>query len=99
DYVEAMWLMLQQKEPGDYVIATGRMTSVETMCEIAFQCAGLNANDYLVVDKNFLRPAEVDFLQGNPSKAKTQLGWKSKITLEEMIAEMVEADLKRLQMR
>ena len=96
DFVEAMWMMLQQEEPDDYVIATGRMTSVEDMCKIAFKSAGLNAQDYVVVDKAFLRPAEVDLLQGNPAKARSKLGWQAKITLEEVIAEMVEADLKRV---
>ena len=96
DFVEAMWLMLQQDEPDDYVIATGRTTSVEQMCKIAFECAGLNAKDYVTVDRSFLRPAEVDVLQGNAARAKAKFGWQAKITLEQMIAEMVEADLKRV---
>jgi GDPmannose 4,6-dehydratase len=96
DYVEAMWMMLQQDRPDDYVIATGRSTSVAEMCKMAFSCVGLNADDHVVVDKNFLRPAEVDLLQGNPAKAAAKLGWKPKTSLEDLIAEMVEADLKRV---
>ena len=96
DFVEAMWLMLQQDKPDDYVIATGRTTSVEQMCKIAFDCAGLNAKDYVAIDKSYLRPAEVDVLQGSAAKAKAKFGWQAKITLEQMIAEMLEADLKRV---
>jgi GDPmannose 4,6-dehydratase len=96
DYVEAMWLMLQQDEPDDYLVATGRTTSVEDMCKIAFKCVGLNAEDHVVVDKEFFRPAEVDFLIGNPAKAKAKLGWQAKTSLEDLIQEMVEADLKRV---
>src|SRR6185437_3928619 len=96
DYVEAMWMMLQQDRPEDYLIATGRTTSVREMCNIAFKCAGLNADDHIVVDKKFLRPAEVNRLLGNPTKAKTKLGWHAKTTLEDLIQEMVEADLKRV---
>ena len=96
DYVEAMWMMLQQDRPEDYLIATGRTTSVREMCNIAFKYAGLNADDHIVVDKKFLRPAEVNRLLGNPTKAKTKLGWHAKTTLEDLIQEMVEADLKRV---
>lgn len=96
DYVEAMWMMLQQDRPEDYLIATGRTTSVREMCNIAFKCAGLNADDHIVVDKKFLRPAEVNRLLGNPTKAKTKLGWHAKTSLEDLIQEMVEADLKRV---
>jgi GDPmannose 4,6-dehydratase len=96
DYVEAMWMMLQQDEPDNYLIATGRTTSVEDMCKIAFKCAGLNAEDHVVVDKEFFRPAEVNFLIGNPAKAKAKLGWQAKTSLEDLIQEMVEADLKRV---
>ena len=96
DYVEAMWLMLQQDKPDDYLIATGRTTSVEDMVALAFDCAGLDAKDHIVVDKDFLRPAEVDRLIGNPAKAKAKLGWEARTSLEQLIAEMVEADLRRV---
>ena len=96
DYVEAMWLMLQQDKPGDYLIATGRTTSVKDMCKIAFDCVGLKAEDHVIVDKAFLRPAEVDRLLGDPAKAKTKLGWQAKTSLDALIREMVEADLKRV---
>ncbi len=96
DYVEAMWMMLQQDRPEDYLIATGRTTSVREMCNIAFKYAGLNADDHIVVDKKFLRPVEVDRLLGNPTKARTKLGWHAKTSLEDLIQEMVEADLKRV---
>ena len=94
DYVRAMWLMLQQDVPDDYVVATGRTTTVRDMCRIAFAHVGLNYEDY-VIDPAFLRPAEVDVLLGNPAKAKAKLGWEATTSLEEMIAEMVEADLVR----
>lgn len=95
DYVRAMWLMLQQDVPGDYVVATGRTVSVHDMCQIAFAHAGLDMNEFVTVDGSLLRPAEVDVLLGDFSKAKEQLGWEPTITLEEMIGEMVEADLVR----
>jgi GDPmannose 4,6-dehydratase len=96
DYVEAMWLMLQQDQPDNYVVATGRATTVREMCNIAFRYAGLNANEHVVIRKEFFRPAEVHSLLGNPSKAKTKLGWQARTSIEDMIHEMVEADLKRL---
>ncbi|PSH63748.1 GDP-mannose 4,6-dehydratase [Phyllobacterium brassicacearum] len=96
DYVRAMWMMLQQDVADDYVIATGRTTTVRDMCKIAFNHAGLNIDDHLIIDPVLFRPAEVDVLLGNPQKAKEKFGWEPKITLEEMIVEMVEADLKRL---
>lgn len=96
DYVEAMWLMLQQDTPDDYVVATGRTTTVRDMCSIAFRHVGLSMDDHLVIDPQLFRPAEVDVLLGDPAKAKAKLGWEAKITLDEMIAEMVDADLKRL---
>ena len=96
DYVYAMWLMLQQDEPDDYVIATGRTTTVRDMCRIAFEHVGLKMEDHLRIDPSLLRPAEVDILLGNPAKARAKLGWETKITLEDMIREMVEADLKRV---
>lgn len=95
DYVRAMHLMLQQDVADDYVIATGRTTSIRDMCALAFGCVGLNYEDYVLVDKAFLRPAEVDVLLGDPSKARAKLGWEPEINLEQMIAEMVEADLDR----
>ena len=97
DYVEAMWLMLQQDVADDYVIATGRTTTVRDMCQIAFSHVGLAMDDHVVIDPAFYRPAEVDVLLGNPAKAKRVLGWEAKTSLEEMIREMVDADLKRLQ--
>jgi GDPmannose 4,6-dehydratase len=96
DYVRAMWMMLQQDKPDDYVVATGRTTTIRGMCKIAFQHAGLDMDKYLVIDPAFFRPAEVDVLLGNPAKAKEKLGWAPEISLEEMIVEMVEADLARL---
>lgn len=96
DYVRAMWLMLQQDTPDDFVVATGRTTSVRNMCEIAFRHAGLTMDDHLVIDPAFYRPAEVDVLLGNPAKAMAKLGWKPEISLEDMICEMVDADLARL---
>lgn len=99
DYVEAMWLMLQQDVPEDYVVATGRTVTVRQMCEIAFAHVGLEARDHLVIDPALFRPSEVDVLLGNPAKARAKLGWEPKTTLEQMISEMVEADLKRLSSR
>ncbi|WP_395944858.1 GDP-mannose 4,6-dehydratase [Brevundimonas sp.] len=96
DYVEAMWLMLQQDTPDDYVVATGETTSVRDMCAIAFAHAGLNMDDHLVIDPALYRPAEVDVLLGEPEKAQTVLGWRAKTSLEDMIREMVDADLARL---
>jgi GDPmannose 4,6-dehydratase len=96
DYVRAMWLMLQQEVADDYVIATGRTVTVRDMCRIAFEHAGLDIDKHLVIDPDLFRPAEVDVLLGNPAKAKEKLGWEATITLEEMITEMVDADLKRL---
>ncbi|WP_024352433.1 GDP-mannose 4,6-dehydratase [Aurantimonas coralicida] len=96
DYVRAMWMMLQQDVADDYVIATGRTTTVRSMCKIAFEHAGLDMDKYLVIDPILFRPAEVDILLGNPQKANEVFGWEATITLEEMIVEMVDADLKRL---
>lgn len=97
DYVEAMWLMLQQDEPDDYVIATGITTTVREMCELAFTHVGLNYRDHVVIEDRFMRPAEVDVLLGNPAKALAKLGWKPKTSLKELITMMVDADLRRLQ--
>ncbi|MDG3580214.1 GDP-mannose 4,6-dehydratase [Rhizobium sp. YJ-22] len=96
DYVQAMWLMLQQDKPDDYVVATGRTSTVRTMCEIAFSHAGLNIDEHLVIDPAFFRPAEVELLLGDPSKAKAKLGWEPTTSMEDMIREMVDADLERL---
>lgn len=96
DYVEAMWSMLQQPEPDDFVVATGSTTSVREMCRIAFAYVGLNSEDYVVVDPQFYRPAEVDVLLGNPSKAKARLGWTTRTSLESLMQMMVEADLARV---
>jgi GDPmannose 4,6-dehydratase len=95
DYVRAMWLMLQQETPDDYVVATGRTTSIREFCQIAFGYAGLNYEDHVTVRADLLRPAEVDFLLGDADKARRQLGWEPTISLEAMVAEMVEADLAR----
>lgn len=95
DYVRAMWLMLQQETPDDYVVATGRTVSVRELCRIAFDCAGLDYQAFVKVDERFLRPAEVDVLLGDSSKARQKLGWAPVTSLEAMIAEMVEADLVR----
>ncbi len=96
DYVRAMWLMTQQETPDDYVVATGRTTSVRAMGEIAFARVGLRFEDHLVIDPAFKRPAEVDFLKGDPAKARRVLGWEATVGLEAMIHEMVDADLARL---
>jgi GDPmannose 4,6-dehydratase len=96
DYVKAMWLMLQQDKGDDYVVATGLTTSVRDMCKIAFAHVGLNIDDHLVIDPKLFRPAEVDVLLGDPSKAKAALGWSAETSLTSMITEMVDADLERL---
>ena len=95
EYVEAMWLMLQQPEPDDYVIATGETHSVKEFVEAAFEVVGLDWQQYVVTDPTFIRPAEVDFLLGDYSKAKAKLGWKPKTTFKELVSLMVEADLRR----
>ncbi len=97
DYVRAMWLMLQEDAPDDYVIATGETHSVRRLCEVAFSHLGLNYEDHVVVDPKFYRPAEVDLLIGDCSKAKAKLGWEPKVAFEELIAMMVDADMKILQ--
>ncbi|HET9147915.1 MAG TPA: GDP-mannose 4,6-dehydratase [Acetobacteraceae bacterium] len=96
DYVRAMWLMLQQDQPDDYVIATGRSASVREFCALAFGAAGLEMNDHVRTDPALLRPAEVDVLQGDASKARDKLGWAPTVTLEQLAAEMVAADMARL---
>jgi GDPmannose 4,6-dehydratase len=96
DYVEAMWLMLQHDTPEDFVIATGRTTTVRDMCDLAFKYAGLSYGDYVIIDPKLYRPAEVEVLLGNPAKAKEKLGWEAKTSLEELIHMMVDADLDRV---
>lgn len=96
DYVEAMWLMLQQDQPDDYVVATGETHTVKKLVEVAFEHAGLEWEKYVKLDSAFLRPAEVDLLVGDPSKAMKHLGWKPKVSFEEMIRMMVDADIERL---
>ena len=95
DYVRAMWLMLQQDQGDDYVVATGRNATVRELCQLAFGCAGLNYEDHVVVNQQLQRPAEVDVLLGDASKARTKLGWVPEVSLEQLVAEMVEADLVR----
>ncbi|MDI3341296.1 MAG: GDP-mannose 4,6-dehydratase [Sphaerobacter sp.] len=96
DYVRAMWLMLQQDEPSDFVVATGKTHTVRRLCELAFEAVGLNWEDYVVVDPQFLRPAEVDLLVGDASRARAILGWEPTVSFEEMIELMVDADLRML---
>ena len=96
DYVQAMWMMLQQDKPDDYVVATGRTTTVRDMCRIAFEHVGLDMAKYVVIDPAFYRPAEVEVLLGDPAKAKATLRWEATTTLEQMIHEMVDADLQRV---
>lgn len=96
DYVEAMWLMLQEHDPSDYVVATNKTHTVREFVETAFSVVDLNWEDYVVIDEKFYRPAEVDLLIGNPAKAKTKLGWEPKVKFKELVNMMVEADLKRV---
>lgn len=97
DYVEAMWMMLQTKSPEDYVIGTGETHSVREFCELAFGCVDLDYNDYIVQDPKFYRPADVDLLVSDPSKALEFLGWERKVGFKQLIEMMVEADLKKLE--
>ncbi len=96
DYVKAMWLMLQQDDPGDYVVSTGETHSVRELCQIAFDQVGLNWEDYVQVDPQFFRPAEVDLLIGDAKKARAQLGWEPRVSFEELVRMMVDADLAAL---
>jgi GDPmannose 4,6-dehydratase len=95
DYVDAMWRMLQQDEPDDYVVGTGETWSVRQLCEIAFSCAGLNWEDHVVFDQKFMRPAEVDLLVADPSKAKRVLGWEPRVGFKALVQLMYDADLAR----
>jgi GDPmannose 4,6-dehydratase len=99
DYVEAMWLMLQQDEPDDYVIATGETHSVREFCERAFAHVGLDYRDHVEIDPRYYRPAEVDLLQGDASKARRQLGWAPRVTFDGLVAGMMDAELQELRGR
>jgi GDPmannose 4,6-dehydratase len=97
EYVEVIWKMLQQERPQDYVIGTGETHSVREFCELAFSCAGLNYQDYVVQDPRFMRLSEVDWLKADPSKARRELGWSPRVGFKDLVKMMVEADLNRLQ--
>lgn len=97
DYVEAMWLMLQQSEPDDFVVATGEAHSVGDLCRVAFAHVGLDSEEYIKIDPQFYRPAEVDLLIGNPEKAKKKLGWSQKVDFKGLVEMMVDADLKKIE--
>jgi GDPmannose 4,6-dehydratase len=97
DYVEQMWLMLQQDTPDDYVVATGETHTVREFCDRAFKRVGLNYEDYVEIDPRYYRPAEVDLLLGDPTKAKTKLGWEPKVAFEELVDMMVDADVELAQ--
>jgi GDPmannose 4,6-dehydratase len=97
DYVRAMWLMLQQDEPRDYVVATGETYSVRELVEAAFGHLGLDWREHVVQDERFMRPAEVDLLVGDPAKARDELGWEPQVGFHELVRMMVDADLERLQ--
>lgn len=96
DYVEAMWLMLQQESGDDYVISSGRTTTVRRLCEIAFSYLDLHYQDYVVIDPHYYRPAEVDVLLGDSSKAKRKLNWRAKTELEQLVKIMVDSDVQRI---
>jgi GDPmannose 4,6-dehydratase len=96
DYVEAMWLMLQQDRPDDYVVATGETHSVQEFCDLAFRHVGLNWQDHVVTDAQYMRPAEVDLLIGDPSRARAELGWVPRTGFADLVAMMVDADLELL---
>ena len=97
DYVKAMWLMLQQDEPDDYVVCSGETHSVREFCELAFAHLGMDYRDYVVIDEAFFRPAEVDLLVGDPCRATSVLGWNREVGFQELVAMMVDADLDLLQ--
>ncbi|MBN1873670.1 MAG: GDP-mannose 4,6-dehydratase [Anaerolineae bacterium] len=96
DYVRAMWLMLQQDKPDDYVVGTGETHAVRELCEVAFSYVGLNWEDYVTQDPRFMRPAEVDLLVSNPNKARHVLGWEPEVSFKQLIEMMVESDLEQL---
>ena len=95
DYVDAMWRMLQRDEPDDYVVGTGETWSVRQLCELAFESQGLDWKNHVVIDEKFMRPAEVDLLVADPSKAKRDLGWEPKVDFQQLVQMMVDADLAR----
>ena len=99
DYVEGMWLMLQQKQPDDYVLATGQAHTVREFCRLAFSYAGLDYERCVKTDPAFIRPAEVEVLLGNPTKAQKKLGWTARTSLQQLVEMMMEADLRRLTAR
>jgi GDPmannose 4,6-dehydratase len=99
DYVNAMWMMLQQDKPDDYVIATGEAHSVREFCEIAFSLVGLDWEKYVRVDPRYFRPAEVDYLLGDPSKARSQLGWTPSMDFRGLVTGMLNCDLRSLDLR
>jgi GDPmannose 4,6-dehydratase len=99
DYVKAMWLMLQQDQPGDFVVATGQTQSVRHFCELAFSHVGLDYRDHVVLDERFMRPAEVDLLVGDPSRARAVLGWQPETSFEDLVRMMVESDLALLKVQ
>ena len=96
DYVEGMWRMLQQEAPGDYILATGETHTVREFCEIAFSHVGLDFEQFVICDERFSRPAEVDLLLGDPSKAKRVLGWEPKVNFRQLVEMMVDSDVARL---
>jgi GDPmannose 4,6-dehydratase len=96
DYVKAMWMMLQQEQPDDYVVAIGKTHSVREVCELAFSHLGLNWQDHVVQDPKFFRPAEVDLLVGDATKAREKLGWKPDVSLDQLVATMVDSDMESL---
>ena len=97
DYVQAMWLMLQQDAPDDYVVGTGQTHSVRELCQVAFGHLGLKHEDYVKIDPRFIRPADVDLLVSDPAKARAVLDWEPQVSFEDLVIMMVEADLKQLQ--
>jgi GDPmannose 4,6-dehydratase len=99
DYVRAMWLMLQRDQPDDFVVSTGETHSVRELCEIAFAHVGLDWHEHVVVDDKFLRPAEVDLLVGDATKAKTELKWEKTVTFADLVAMMVDADVEVLRVQ
>ena len=99
DYVKGFWMMLQQEKAEDFVFATGEMHSVREFCEVAFKHVGLNWEDHVEFDRFFMRPAEVNALQGNYSKAKEKLGWEPTVPFEELVGNMVDHDCKLLGIR
>jgi GDPmannose 4,6-dehydratase len=99
DYVKAMWLMLQQDEPRDYVVATGETYSVQDLVSTAFEHAGLDWREHVVLDERFVRPAEVDLLIGSPARAKAEMGWEPEVGFRQLVTMMVDADLERLARR